>query len=335
MKRALLRFGRNFEVQSATENDFFKITVDVGKWLEDPDWHFTFDELRKRKKSEVCGTSIRVWNLTDDAKTRFPLEEFKTALRKQLEKNTQEYLRRGLSIELGGTPIVARPFDIQFSSALAPVRVQKTYFEKSDSPVHAEFILGLGDSSPSEAGWYVSCNGRMILSADQSKTTGWDSISDDGVPKYHNQFSRFRGYLLFFSTDAGKLPWNTMKTGVNPDSPIFQDARREMIALMRPIIDFLNRLDKEKEEDEDDRPLSRLVASTKALSFDEAPMYRTAFKVELPKPPGKPKPKMESIQFRRPKLEVDDLVDAMDANSARNAAEIAWEEALERYLDEQ
>lgn len=277
---------------------------------------------------------IRVWNLTEDARTRFALAEFQTSLQKQLEKNTQEYLRRGLSIELNGAPIVARPFDIRFSEALAPVRVKKTYFESSESPVHAEFILGLGESSPSEAGWYVSCNGRMILSADQSRTTGWDSIADDGVPKYHNQFSRFRGYLLFFSTDAGKLPWNTMKTGVNPDSPIFQDAKREMIALMRPLIDFLNQLDKEKDEDEGDRELTKLVSSTRSLSFDEAPIYRTTFKVEIPKPPPKPKPKMVNIQFRRPQSEADELVDAMDANSARHAAELAWEEAVERYLDE-
>lgn len=334
MKRALLRFGRNFEVQSVTEADAFKLTVDVNTWLEKQDWHFRFDETRKPEPDEVPGTQIKVWNLTDDAKTRFPLAEFQTSLQKQLEKNTQEYLRRGLSIELNGRPIVARPFDIQFSESLAPVRVKKTYFESSDSPVHAEFILGLGESSPSEAGWYVSCNGRIILSADQSKTTGWDSISDDGVPKYHNQFSRFRGYLLFFSTNAGKLPWNTMKTGVNPDSPIFQDARREMIALMRPIIDFLNRLDKEKDEEEDERELTRLVAQTRSISFDEAPSYRTSFKITLPKPPPKPKPKMVSIQFRRLKSEADELVDAMDANSARNAGEIAWEEAVERYLND-
>lgn len=59
MKRALLRFGRNFEVQSVTASDYFKLTVDVEKWLKDSDWHFQFDELRKPKPKEIPGTKIR------------------------------------------------------------------------------------------------------------------------------------------------------------------------------------------------------------------------------------------------------------------------------------
>lgn len=332
MKRALLRFGHKFTVRSASDQDYFELTVDVDDWLTKDDWHFKFSSHRKRKEGEERGTFITVKKLTEDANARFPLSEFQTALQIQLEKNTQEYLNNGLVIELNGSPIIARPFEILFSDEIQPAKRSKIYFKKTPTPVHAEIIVGLGPSSPSEAGWYISCNGRVIVSADQSKLTGWDTISDDGVPKYHNQFSRFRGYLSISCIDAGKLPWNTTKTGVNPDSAVYQDARSEMIALMRPVIDFLNLVDKENDEDEDDRVLGKLISSTEAVSFASVPKYATNFSVFSPV--RKTKPATVSIQFRRSKTEAEELIEAMGANSARNAAELAWEEAVERYIDE-
>jgi hypothetical protein len=325
MKRALLRFGRHFEVLSVSEKNFFRVVVDVDDWLRKDDWHFKFDE-------EVPGTRIVVRNLTEDAEARFPVEEFEIALRNQLEKNAQQYLNRGLAIEVNGKPILARPFEIIFNNDIVPGKKVKIYNGSTEAPVTAEFFAGVGSSSPLDAGWSIACNGRIILSADQSKLTGWDTIADDGVPKYHNQFSRFRGYVQFSCADASRLPWNTMKTGVNPDSPIYQDARREMITLMRPVIDFLNRLDKENEEPEDERPLTALVQSAAKGAFTAA-KYESVFRVAAPARP--PKPRTVSIQFRRPKSEADELVEAIGANSARNAAELAWEEAYERYVENQ
>jgi hypothetical protein len=332
MKRALLRFGHAFTVSSTSDNDHFELFVDVDTWLTRDDWHFKFKSTRKRKPSEEPGTKIHVTRLTEDARSRFPLTEFRNSLQSQLEKNTQEYLNLGLVIELNGTAIIARPFEILFSDEIVPAKTEKVYFKKSPAPVSAEFIVGLGASSPSEAGWYISCNGRIIVSADQSKLTGWDTIADEGVPKYHNQFSRFRGYLAFSCVDAGRLPWNTMKTGVNPDAAVYQDARSEMIALMRPVIDFLNRVDKENEEDEEDRVLTKMLGAGETVGFTSAAKYASVFEVKAP--PRKPKPATISIQFRRPKAEAEELVDAMGANSARNAAEVAWNEAVERYLDD-
>lgn len=53
---------------------------------------------------------------------------------------------------------------------------------------------------------------------------------------------------MFDSDDAGVLPWNTTKTGVDVHSPSFRSARLKMITMMRPVIDFLNKLDAEKED---------------------------------------------------------------------------------------
>lgn len=333
MKRALLRFGRHFTVSSTTDTEHFEVAVDVDKWLEKPDWHFEFSEIRSPHHSEKPGTTIEVTMLTRDASARFPVAEFGTELINQLEKNAQEYLARGLTIEVNNTPVIGRPFQLLFDDSMVPAKRTKTYFADTEAPVYAEFISGVGESAPMEAGWYVACNGRVVLSADQSRVTGWDSIGADsaGVPKYHNQFSRFRGYASFQCIDAGNLPWNTMKTNVDPDAIVYQDARREMLALMRPVIDFLNRLDKENDDPDDERPLTALVEKAKPEAYNAGSNYVAVFRPTVPARP--PKPRTTSIQFRRPTAEVDELVEALSSGSARKAGEYAWIEAYEKYVE--
>lgn len=333
MKRALLRFGSYFTVTSTTETEYFRVIVDVESWLAKPEWNFEFAENRTPKQGEVAGTVIEVTKLTPDAAARFPVKEFETELRNQLEKNAEAYLSRGLTIEVNGTPVIGRPFRLLFDEAMTPAKKVKTYFPDSPAPVYAEFIAGVGESAPMEAGWYIACNGRVVLSADQSRTTGWDSIGADmaGVPKYHNQFSRFRGYASFQCIDAGNLPWNTMKTNVDSDAVIYQDARREMLALMRPVIDFLNRLDKENEDPDDERPLTALVGNARPEAYNAGSSYATVFRPTIPV--RAPKPRTTSIQFRRPSSEVDELVDALSTGSARKAGEFAWDEAYARYVE--
>lgn len=337
MKRALLRFGRKFIVTSATDTDYLEVVVDVPKWLAQPDdnWSFRFSERRANDGAPI-GTKIVVEDLNSDAKTRFPTQEFKNEVIYRIERNAQEYLTNGLSITVNNTP--AKPQVAQFlnSDMIMPVRKEEVYDRHSESPIYAEFLVGVSESSPMEAGWYIACNGRVILSADQSKITGWDTIRTDeggvGAPKYHNQYSRFRGFLSFMCADAAKLPWNTMKTGVDPDTVVYQDARREMISLMRPIIDFLNKVDREGQEDESDRPLTQMLASATPVAYNKAAQYTETFKVTAPpKPSG---PKMVTIQFKKTKTEADKLVSALDANSFRNAGEMAWDEAVERYVEE-
>jgi hypothetical protein len=65
------------------------------------------------------------------------------------------------------------------------------------------------------------------------------------VPLYHDQFSRFRGYAFFDSDDPSRLPWTTTKTGVDADNGIWRSTRAHMISMTRPVIDFLNLLDRQ------------------------------------------------------------------------------------------
>jgi len=60
------------------------------------------------------------------------------------------------------------------------------------------------------------------------------------------------------------LPWNSSKTSVDLESPVYRKARRLMIETTRPIIDRLNDLDAESEADS--RPLFDAISSADSKS---------------------------------------------------------------------
>ena len=101
----------------------------------------------------------------------------------------------------------------------------------------------------------------------------------------------------FDSDDAGLLPWNTTKTGLDLDSSIYRASRLHMRALMRPVIDFLNKLKSEK-EDSDAGPLQGLL--TKAEK-SELSSVKPREKFVVPKlKPRKKRPASQRIQYDVP-----------------------------------
>src|SRR5207244_11668807 len=116
--------------------------------------------------------------------------------------------------------------------------------------------------------WHIFCNGRLIVEGEKTEITGW-GWKEDGlkIPGFHGQFNYLRGYAYFDCDDAGRLPWNTTKTGVNTDSAIYRATRLEMMKLMRPVVDFCNKLKEEKEgkaEEAEQGPLEAMVSSAVA-----------------------------------------------------------------------
>ena len=91
---------------------------------------------------------------------------------------------------------------------------------------------------PALSGWFIYCNGRLVLEADKTTTTGWG----DGIPQWHSKFNAFVGFVFFDSSDSRALPWRTTKQGVVDDAEVFLAARPEMTLLARPVLEFLSRI---------------------------------------------------------------------------------------------
>lgn len=285
MKRALFKIGRWFKVESTTADSKFAVEVDVDEWSKDEDdWSFEFSEIEENLPEvnlERQGTTVTVERLHDGVAENFALDNFQSGLRRELEQAHLQSMDKGLSITLNEIPLRGNPLVFLNSGELKPAYMEKQYLD-SDNPVKVKVFAGVSKSDPSTAGWYIFCNGRLVLGQDQTAVTGWG----EQIPKYHNQFSRFRGYVFFDSDDAGNLPWNTTKTGVDSDSPIYHAVRLEMMRMARPVIDFLNRLDREKEDEEEEgRPLEAAVTTADSTNLSSVAAEESFV---APKPPKRP-----------------------------------------------
>jgi hypothetical protein len=274
MKRSLFKLGRKFVVESTSSKSHFVVDVDVDEWRRrEQDWTFRFKTLDETDQpDDKVGTAITVERLNEGVATDLSLENFRTQLAETIGAKQQQHIENGLIISLNGLPVDFKPAELLSSDDLHPAFRQLEYPGKVSVKIWAGIIRSdkPRDERAREAGWYVFCNGRMILKADQTITTGWgergagqppppvaldesneskdvDSSPTPSIPKYHPQFSAFRGYVFLDCDDGKLLPWTTTKTGIDADSPVYKAVRLVMITLMRPVIDFLNKLDAEKE----------------------------------------------------------------------------------------
>ncbi len=214
MKRALFKFGHAFTVISKTSHDRFSLTVDVDTWeADDLNWSFKFDNFAEGLElaEEHTGTRVEVTRLRSNVADTFDLLTFRNNLAREIARGQQEYLDRGLLITFNQVSCPSSPWTLLSGGGLSPVCRMDTV-RVGDEEVHTRVYAGISVATPKLAGWYVFCNGRMVLQANQADVTGWGRLAEEeaaAAPKYHNQFARFRGYVFFDSANAGLLPWNT------------------------------------------------------------------------------------------------------------------------------
>jgi hypothetical protein len=336
MKRAVFKVGRKFRVESTTAESRFVVDVDVNKWAAEPKWEFKFAELDEKTKhgENDIGTIISVTDLHTDVAEEFGLEAFSTELKNELQARLQDPISRGLAVTLNELPIGAEPMTMLSSQRLAPAFRRFTYSNTGAKPVVVKLYCGLGRSEGrseerEQAGWHVFCNGRLILEGDKSEVTGWGAETDDiSIPGFHGQYNYLRGFAYFDSDDPARLPWNTTKTGLNTDSPVYRSVKLEMMTLMRPVIDFLNRLKEEKQgkDDPDEKgPLEELVEAAAPASLSEV-ATRSVFEPPAVKAKASNKgPKMQRIQY-------DALLDKV--NAVKKALKVySFKEVGEKTFD--
>jgi len=330
MKRAIFKIGRQFRVESTTDTSRFVVDVDVNAWAEQPKkWTFEFaerDEDTTHSKDSV-GTEILITALHPDVADVFGLESFEGELRNDMRTRLQDPISRGLVVTVNGVPVDAEPMTMLSDPRLAPAYRKLTYNGTGAKTVTAKLYCGLGRSESrseerAEAGWNVFCNGRLILEADKSPVTGWkEEVDSVSIPGFHGQYNYLRGIAYFDSDDPARLPWNTTKTGLNTDSPIYRAVKLEMMRLMRPVVDFLNRLKEERQAKDDPGekgPLEELVESAKpepVMSIDTRPV----FEPPVPKPKSQNKePKMQPIHYEAPADQVYAVKKVLKVNSFRD-----------------
>jgi hypothetical protein len=253
MKRALFKLGTYFTVESRTTQDSFRLEVDVTDWLTRPDdWDLPLEASAtgERRKVDEAGTEIVVTQLHPDVAQMCTHQAWQSQLANEIRLKHRDALTRGLQIKLNGKVVEATKLDLVDKEPFRPGQQRRSVGSNS-SRVDISLIAGVSRSAPEAGGWYVFCNGRMVLGPDQGPTTVWLGKGNQGLPKYHDEYARFRGFVFFESDDAAALPWTTTKVGVDQDSRIWKGTRERMLELSKPVIRFLRDLDRQRDAGDD------------------------------------------------------------------------------------
>ena len=258
MKRAAFKLGRNISVRSTfTDTDgsrtAFVVPIDVAEWLsnDEPPWDFEIDDAEYLDEN---GVEIVIQELTREAQTALGNPGFIENLRRMIARDYSLYLKRGLNILVNDRAVNGISIELRKSDEFVPMRSYYEYeLEGGSDPenerVSVEIIAGMAAPPPESTepdekndgekmfGWYVACNGRIVLAADRSTVSGWGTLD---WPQWHRQYTGFIGIVLFTASNAAALPLTTTKRSVDVSSNVFIGARLRMRDVSKQWIAYTN-----------------------------------------------------------------------------------------------
>lgn len=336
MKRAFFKIGELITVESIALKSSFRITIPVVTWkndTNDEDWNFKFDVVHTKENNRLNQTKtlIKIEDLKEDTKKQFSDPQFLIELKKEIALEHFFALKKGLNISINNEPLKAPKITMLLDDDFHPAYWSHSF----QNGLSAEIIAGASEDLGDDGGWYIFCNDRLILGPDTTEITGWSGGRGRGakeMPKYHDQFHRFRGYVFFNSKDPSKLPWNTTKTGMDKDSPDFIYVREHMIKLGKQVKCLLDDLKTEREKDNpsDKRTLNIKIEKAKVVSLSEIINQKSALPsiYKYPKQflnPAPPNKNRIPITFNKAKLEVDKTKAYFDVETANDAGSLAFD----------
>jgi len=333
MKRALFKIGNRFEVDSTTEKSHFNIDIDVNKWKEnEKDWTFKMTDIdNARHDPDEIGTRIKVTELRKGVSQDFAQSGWIKGLMDETRARHGLNLDKGLEIVVNEMPLTSTPIVLhRFSRTLIPAHRTLSFKAESGKKVNVRIFAGTSKSYPPDAGWYIYCNGRLILRADQSPITGWSGLSEPAMPKYHNQYAMYRGYAFFESDDPSLLPWNTSKTSIDEGNEFYRVSKLQITEMMRPVIDFLNEYDRENDSAADQRPLHKLIDKATLVDIADLRLSRD-FRYQ------KKKIKLRgqtTIRYSRPTEKVDRVMKVLGTDDPREVGEKTFDRFYKEECEE-
>ncbi|MFL4374841.1 ATP-binding protein [Acinetobacter baumannii] len=309
MKRTLFKLGEKFTVKTKSENDSgFIVQVDVNQWKREEEWNFPCEIGNTNLQDGF--TSIKVENLYSEIADHFELKDFIDALIHEISLAHFMPLNKNLKITINGEKVPKFDFHL-FQNEFINPQVE----EKTIDNVSIKVICGLSERDLEKGGWYVVCNGRLILTADKTKLTGWDT--DLGTRKYHADFAFFRGIVIFDSVDSSLLPWTTTKTGIDADNKYYKIAFKLMLSSMKKVIPILSDRAKESKYFEDglikDQPLNDAIKNSKVTSLLHLSYSSKTFSAPQPNL-EKESPSEVRIQYNVPTSQFEKVSQLLETN---------------------
>lgn len=272
MKRAFFKLGEDISVESVALKSDFKLKISVSEWKDRPndmDWSFKFDSVNTKNHSlETTKTSIRITDLKPDVMKQFGDPQFLLDLKNEIRLEHLVAINKGLEIKINSRAKLTAPKITLISNS----HFKPCYWSYAfQSGLKAEILAGISEDKGEDGGWYIFCNDRLVLGPDTTELTGWKGgrgragAEGKELPKYHDQYFRFRGYVFFNADDSSNLPWTTSKTGIDKDSPAFSFVRTKMIELAKQVKPLMDDMKTERERD---NPTEKRLLNNKVIEAD-------------------------------------------------------------------
>jgi hypothetical protein len=258
MKRTLFKLGESFEIISNKNGICFKVSVNAAEWKGTDTWQFDLIKLDEDLVPDGH-TKVVIGKIFDAVGEQFQLKNFCNEFNDDCSKAYFSSLKKGLKIQVNDELITGHQIELLQSETLKPVKVQL-----NSGQVNITITAGISERKLKEGGWYIICNGRLVMAAEQSEISGW---RQDNIPQYHPDYAFFRGVVEFTSDNSELLPWTTTKTGVDRNNLAFRNALFHMKRHMKPIVSFL----KDRVKEEKQHKLHDIEETPIASSIKEAP----------------------------------------------------------------
>lgn len=345
MKRALFRLGRKFKVDSSTDEGRFIMDVDVEQWRKEEDDRWTFPMSIADKVSSEKGTTVEVWNLHENVVQLFAREDYPRRMRNEAKERYAQMSKRGLEIVLNNEPASMSPYEILSGSGITPEHQEYT-LDSNGHRVNVRLIAGIGPPRrpARESGWYIYCNGRLVLKADRTELTGWgmsDPTGGSGSPAWHSQYNQFRGFVFFTSEQPSALPWTTTKNEIDATADVYRNTLQRMRSIIIQFSNFTNNLKQEREKfEEGDGSTPQLIQETidktpyKAIDAIPQGEFKVPEREKSSTLSIAASPKTTSIQFNAEIERVKKIKHALRLSTNRQIGERAFERLYDEEIGE-
>ena len=260
MKRAIFKIGRRCTVSTLNANKRYKIEITPG-WMnkEEGDDAWKIPVIGPVDERGSAGTTIEIRDLKADIAAEFDKNKsrksFSLNLMKAISTHYAYIIEKGFKVTINGDVVEPKTVRIACDKEWKQGngRIVPFVFKGNENGVDVYLAVGLTgripsesridtelDATaplPSEAGWTVVCNDRIVLYCDRTELTGW---GDSKSPKYHTQYIGIAGIVEFKSRDPAKLPTTTTKTGIDTSSTLYRSVQRKMREGTRVFINYTN-----------------------------------------------------------------------------------------------
>lgn len=331
MKRALFKIGNYFSIQSTTRTTTFQIDLDVETWVKNDDnnWDFQFTSYDENMDNVYTGTKIEVTKLNPEISFELGSDEFEKEVIDHIQRRVGLDIVHGIRITVNGKELMGNNVIMIDNDEIQPVKDEYLHED-----VEVKIIAGISPREgtkylPEKAGWYIYCNGRLVVAADKTSLTTWKDMENKSSGVYfHNDYAAFRGVVHFNSNKPEKLPWNTTKTGIDESSVIYLKAKEKMLEVFKLMKAVFDEIKANTKECGDGMEETIANMSGKELTMEIAKTIAPNRRVDIQKVRVVTEPKV-TITYKKLKKEADLLKESLGVRSYKEVGE----KTFEYYMD--